>query len=201
MFIYFIRSNEKKYFKKSLLTNKLKENGNWTPQKRNINKKITQRIRDKRRKKTKISKNYYNSYNLLKKCCSSVPKEENSKCTMATYQFYLISLCLTALLSISNAEVVQFNPCDDNPGTFLFFFLPLPICFHFSGVVSHSLSLLFYVIFIRHRQQGDIDDAKWDFLRCKIYSRLFMCYLRVCVRCIFIKLFPNAFDFIMHSVS
>ncbi|XP_055316438.1 MD-2-related lipid-recognition protein-like [Sitodiplosis mosellana] len=35
---------------------------------------------------------------------------------MATYKFYLISLSLTWLVCISNAEHVQHAPCESNPG-------------------------------------------------------------------------------------
>lgn len=38
---------------------------------------------------------------------------------MATYKFYLVSLCLMGLMCISNAEVVKTHACEPNPGTFL----------------------------------------------------------------------------------
>lgn len=46
-------------------------------------------------------------------------KHQSNEVTMATYKFYLVSLCFTYLAYISNAEIVHFLPCDENPGTFL----------------------------------------------------------------------------------
>lgn len=59
--------------------------------------------------------------------------------TMETYKFYLISLSLTWLVYISNAEHVQHAPCESNPGIFWHLSLSLSL--------SRPLSLASNVIF------------------------------------------------------